>query len=202
MADSRLRSDQRGAGETSRAVHFALQCGTRDFPRGWSLPRLFARERGVHSKAHRPRLTLPEILRWADGHHERHGAWPISRSGLIPKRRANLELRSSPAFSGFPGLPGGSTLPQLFKDQRGVANNRDLVPLAVERIVAWADTHHTRTGEWPTQVPGLIPESPGDTWRKVQNSLIHGFRGLEGGSSLARLLADECGQRHFSARRN
>ena len=72
-------------GENWHAVHFALQCGTRDLPRGWSLPRLFARERGVHSKAHRPRLTLPEILRWADGHHERHGAWPISRSGLIPE---------------------------------------------------------------------------------------------------------------------
>ena len=99
--------------------------------------------------------------------------------------------------AGLRGLPGGSTLPQLLKDQRGVANIGDLVPFAVERILAWADAHHMRTGEWPNVGSGSIPESPGDTWRKVGNALTHGLRGLEGGSSLARLLADERGQRHY-----
>jgi hypothetical protein len=184
-------------GETWSAIHFALVYGTRDLPRGWSLSRLFAQERGVHSKAHRPRMTLPEILRWADAHHDRHGKWPTAKSGLIPEAPGETWNCVQRALcSGFRGLRGGSTLPQLLKDRRGVANNQDPVPFAVERILAWADAHHMRTGEWPSLGSGSIPESPGDTWSKVENALIRGRRGLEGGSSLARLLADERGRRH------
>src|SRR5262249_13636445 len=53
-----------------------------------------------------------------------------------------------------------------------------------------ADAYHDRTGRWPHTESGPIPEALGETWRRVDNALRMGLRGLEGGSSLARLLAE------------
>jgi hypothetical protein len=65
--------------------------------------------------------------------------------------------------------------------------------LTVQKVLAWAGAHHRRTGEWPRTGSGAIPESPGDTWLRIDNALRYGYRGLEGGSSLARLLQRERG---------
>jgi hypothetical protein len=35
-----------------------------------------------------------------------------------------------------------------------------------------------------------IPECPGETWARVEQALYRGYRGLAGGSSLARLLGE------------
>jgi transcriptional regulator with XRE-family HTH domain len=58
----------------------------------------------------------------------------------------------------------------------------------MEQILRWAQAHHERTNEWPKIHSGAIPESPGDNWRRVDNALKLGLRGLPGGSSLAKLL--------------
>jgi hypothetical protein len=60
-------------------------------------------------------------------------------------------------------------------------------------ILAWADAHFARTGTWPQTASGPVPESPGETWRRIDNALRLSLRGLEGGSSLARLLERERG---------
>src|SRR5207245_8968051 len=52
------------------------------------------------------------------------------------------------------------------------------------------DAFHRRQGRWPTRFAGAIPEAPGDSWARVHNALVQGNRGLTGGSSLARLLAE------------
>jgi hypothetical protein len=184
-------------GETWSAVHFALVVGYRGMPRGGSLIRLFAQERGVHSKSHRPRMTIPEILRWADAHHDRYGSWPSHTSGSIsdaPGETWNGVQRA--LYSGLRGLPGGSTLHRLLRDERGVPNSHDVVPFTVEGILAWADAHHSRTGDWPRIDSGPIPQSPGDSWANVNDALNRGLRGLKGHSSIAQLLAEERGRRH------
>src|SRR6516162_6919172 len=56
--------------------------------------------------------------------------------------------------------------------------------ITAAQILAWADAHHRRTGRWPVTAGPL-----GLTWRALDNALRLGFRGLEGGSSLAQLLA-------------
>jgi hypothetical protein len=58
-----------------------------------------------------------------------------------------------------------------------------------------------RTGDWPKTSTGEIPECPGETWRRVDNALRYGLRGLGplGGLSLARLLAEERGYRNVQA---
>jgi hypothetical protein len=92
---------------------------------------------------------------------------------------------------GYRGLPGGSSLAQLLAEHRGVRNPKRLPPYTVEQILAWADAHQQRTGQWPTLLSGPIPEAPGETWQAVHSALSNGKRGQPGGSSLARLLAAE-----------
>src|SRR5262249_32251989 len=60
--------------------------------------------------------------------------------------------------------------------------------LSEPQILAWADAFHARTGRWPGPLSGVIPDSLGETWARVDNALLQGLRGLQGGSSIARLL--------------
>jgi hypothetical protein len=65
--------------------------------------------------------------------------------------------------------------------------------LTVTEILAWADAHRRRTGAWPGTASGPVPQSPGETWRRIDNALRLGLRGLAGGDSLSRLLRRERG---------
>jgi hypothetical protein len=183
-------------GETWSTVQLALTVGYRGFPGGSSLIRLLVENRGVHSKGHRPPLKVEHILRWADAHHERHGKWPNAKSGPIPEAAGETWNCVHRALdSGMRGLPGGSSLPQLLSDERGVILPKDLRRFSIEGILGWADTFHARNGKWPSTNSGQIPESPRDTWAKVQNALDRGTRGLQGGRSLAALLTERRGKR-------
>src|SRR5438105_11379863 len=69
--------------------------------------------------------------------------------------------------------------------------------LSIAEILAWADAHHARAGSWPTCTSGPVRDGPlGENWRKIDNALRLGLRGLPGGSSLAQLLAAERGVRN------
>ena len=63
--------------------------------------------------------------------------------------------------------------------------------MTIKRILAWADAHHKRTGAWPQAYSGPVKDAPGETWLAVDGALKMGNRGLPGGSSLARLLAQK-----------
>jgi hypothetical protein len=64
-------------------------------------------------------------------------------------------------------------------------------PLTVAQILAWADEHRRRTGDWPRQSSGPVAGAPGLTWMAVDTALKKGGRGLAGGDSLARVLRRE-----------
>jgi hypothetical protein len=68
--------------------------------------------------------------------------------------------------------------------------------LTVEQILAWADAHREATGEWPGEHSGPVRSAPGETWKPISLALLQGHRGLPGGSSLARLLAEHRGARN------
>jgi hypothetical protein len=61
-------------------------------------------------------------------------------------------------------------------------------PLTIDRILAWADAHHKRTGRWPTENSGPVHGARSENWQAIANSLFAGNRGLPGGLSLSRLL--------------
>src|SRR4051794_24052128 len=65
-------------------------------------------------------------------------------------------------------------------------------PLTVPMILRDADTWHARHGEWPKKNHHL-------EWRRVDNALRYGLRGLPGGSSLARILEEHRGVRNRMA---
>jgi hypothetical protein len=65
--------------------------------------------------------------------------------------------------------------------------------LTVAQILTWAEAHRVRAGTWPRVASGPVPESPGDTWRRIDSALRYGLRGLSRGSSLARMLERERG---------
>ena len=51
--------------------------------------------------------------------------------------------------------------------ENGGGNRASVPNLTRKQILAWADAHHRRTGEWPTRLSGPIPESPEDTWAAI-----------------------------------
>src|SRR5204863_293792 len=144
----------------------------------------------------RPRLTIDQILAWADAHYAATGEWPQLRSGRVrgsPFDDSWAALNSA-LQKGLRGLPGGLSLAQLLSQRRGV-----WPPLTVERILAWADEHYAATGRWPVEDSGPVAAAPEEDWGAISGALAKGHRGLPGGTSLARLLAQQRGKRNPKA---
>ncbi len=145
-----------------------------------------------------PPLYVSEVLNWADAFYARHGRWPTRNDGKI---LGQLGLTWSAVHQalrvGGRGLPRFGSLARLLLERRDRRHKGLLPRFTIRRVLAWADAFHARTGgRWPTIKSGPIPEAPGETWRAVGKALIRGRRGLPGGSSLARLLAERRGVRN------
>ena len=143
-------------------------------------------------------LFIEEILEWADAYRERTGDWPIAGHGEpvyeAPEenwRNIDVALRT-----GRRSLPAGSSVPRLLDKYRGRRNLSDLPDYRLHDILAWADAHFKRTGQWPLLDSGPVLDAPGETWEAVHAALSNGLRSLPGGSSLARLLAEHRGVRN------
>ena len=187
-------------GETWRAAEVALRNGQRGLPGGSSLAFLLAERRGARNRWTMPSLSVEQILAWADVHHARHGRWPDLRSGSIPEAPGETWGAVNHALQrGTRGLAGGVTLAALLARERGARNKAGKSRLTRRQILAWADAHFRRTGQWPTEDSGPIAEAPGENWLAVTAALQRGGRGLRGGSSLARLLESTRGKRNIAA---
>jgi hypothetical protein len=69
--------------------------------------------------------------------------------------------------------------------------------LSLTQILVWADAHYARTDRWPQVYTGPVYNGPlGEKWRKLDNALRYGLRGLPGRSSLRRLLSQYRGVRN------
>jgi hypothetical protein len=176
-------------GETWGAIDHALKDGRRGLPGGDSLAALLARRLGARNRLTLPRLTLKAILSWADHHRGQTGEWPRVLSGPVAAAEGETWLGVDSALrEGLRGLRGGSSLARLLAQRRGVRNKAQAPRLTRKLILEWADAYHRRTGKWPGQQSGPIPEAPGETWSAVQCALRDGLRGLPGGDSIHLLL--------------
>ncbi len=145
----------------------------------------------------KPRLTVKQILQWADAHHARTNQWPKVTSGPVRESPGDTWCAINQVLRvGLRGLPGGSSLPRLLEEHRGVRNEKHLPALSVDQILKWADAHHKQTGRWPTYGSGEVADAPGESWAAIHYSLRWGRRGLPGGSTLGRLLAEHRGKRN------
>jgi hypothetical protein len=86
-----------------------------------------------------------------------------------------------------------------WKKRKRRRKTRPLPELSATQILAWADAHHARTGGWPNVNSGEVYDAPDEKWRGLDTNLRQGHRGLPGGTSLARLLAQERGVRNLKA---
>src|SRR5262249_35893737 len=160
-----------------------------------SLAQVLADHRGVRNPKGLPELGVEQILEWADAFFKRTGRWPHKTDGPIPGSGGETWLSIEGALrNGSRGLPAGSSLARLLADCRGARNHLDLPPYTIQQILDWADGHFRRFQKWPTSVSGAIADVPGETWLAVHHALSNGGRGLPGGSSLARLLAEHRGR--------
>jgi hypothetical protein len=180
--------------ENWRDVDVALREGLRGLPGGSSLAQLLEEHRGVPNPMNRPRLTVKQILAWADAWHQWTGRWPKRGSGPIPDAPGETWQAIEDALAqGHRGLPGRSPLAQLLARRRGVRHPVNPPRLTVGKILAWAKAHRRQTGRWPAATSGPVAEAPGKTWNVINQALWNSARGLEGKTSLARLLQERLG---------
>jgi hypothetical protein len=178
-------------GENWGSIETALREGYRGLPGGQALGRLIRDHGGPDVYRTRPILTVEQILAWADAHREATGDWPVENAGPVREATGESWNAISIALSkGGRGLPGGSSLARLLAEHRGARNPKNLPRLTVEQILSWADAHRAATGRWPASLSGPVAEGSEETWVGINTGLIAGFRGLPGGSSLAKLLAE------------
>ena len=187
--------------ETWQAMDSSLREGCRGLPGGSSLARFLQEHLNVRNQKRLPPYTVAQILEWADSHRRRTGSWPRDHSGPIEDAPGETWRAVDGALRfGVRGLPGGSSLPRLLHEHRGVRNNAQLSPLTEHAILQWADLHHQRHGRWPTHASGIVEDAPGETWSGINASLAVGNRGLLGESSLVKLLSEHRGKRNHLAR--
>jgi hypothetical protein len=148
----------------------------------------------------RPILYISHILGWADAYHKRTGSWPNLNCGPIGGTLDETWRRTDSALRiGLRGLPGGSSLARLLCERRGVRNLSCLPRLSIKQILTWVDDHHRLRGTWPISESGSIHGTSGETWKAIDHALRLGMRGLPGGSSLSRLLAERRGVRNIQS---
>ena len=180
------------AEETWKTIDMALIQGGRGLRGGSSLARLLAEKRGVRNKGALPKLTEAQILHWADLHYRRTGEWPNQKSGAVIGTDGETWSGIDHALSrGTRGLSGGTSLAQLLAEKRGRRHIGLLPRLTTKQVLQWADLHRRKTGRWPNKESGRILGTKGEIWENVQSALRIGLRGLDGGSSLAKLLAEK-----------
>lgn len=176
--------------ETWAAIDAALVQGGRGLRPKGSLARLLEKHRGVRNKKHLPKLTPAQIVGWAKKYHQRTGNWPTANSGPVAGTKGETWSGVDAALSmGRRGFFGGDSLAKLLESALGVRNRLNLLPLSEAKVLAWADLHHKKTGDWPTAKSGRVYGSRGETWSAIHMALAHGLRGLTRRNSLAKLLA-------------
>ena len=185
------------SGERWSAIDAALKDGGRGLPGGSTLVKLLARHRGRRDRNNLPRITVKQILAWADAHHRRTGNWPMVGSGRVGGRPDETwSYINSALHKGSRGLRGRSSLPMLLAKYHHKRHKHRGPHLIEHKILAWADAHRRRTGDWPTRYSGRVMDDHHESWGAINDGLQSGYRGLPGGSSLAKLLAKCRGRRH------
>ena len=92
--------------ETWNAVNSALGVGARGMPGGSSLAQLLIARRQVKCPFYPPRLTIAQVLAWADLFHARTGRWPNCNSGpVLEAPGEQWAALSTCVAAGHRGLP-------------------------------------------------------------------------------------------------
>ena len=172
-------------------MDLALRQGHRGLSGGISLARLLAQHRGAKNRLDVARLSVEQILAWADAHHAATGRWPSRTSGIVGAAPEETWVKLDSAMrQGVRGLGVKTSLARILAEHRGVPNPADPPRLTLETIIAWADAHYRATGSWPNPNSGSVTAAPENTWRSIAMALKAGSRNLPAGLTIHKLLAN------------
>ena len=158
---------------------------------------MLAESRDVRNIYTLPRLSIKKVLKWADTYYANHGVWPRRDSGAIEESPGDhWRMIDTALVKGFRGLPVCGTITEFLVKHRGAPAFQTGRPLTIERILEWADAHRAATGRWPIEKSGQVIGAPEERWDAISLVLAQGQRGLPGGSSLPKLLAERRGARN------
>jgi superfamily II DNA or RNA helicase len=144
--------------------------------------------RAVQASSEKPRISLEQILAWADEHYAKHSVWPCQTSGTIPGTLETWAGINHALERGHRGLNvSGYSIAKILQEHRGVRNRGDLPDLTEELVIGYADAYFAANKTWPKRDSGAIPGTP-DTWAAICVALRNGSRGLKTKTSLADLL--------------
>jgi hypothetical protein len=139
-------------------------------------------------------LTEQYICDRGEEYFTTNGRWPNSKSGIViggnPKDSwlaYDCALRV-----GARGLPGGSSLSDVFEKKFSVRRRRGAsrFSLTDEQILERAMEHMSKTGKLPVIYSGKVHGGlPGDTWADYHLWLKFQMKGLTAGMSLPRFLS-------------
>jgi hypothetical protein len=176
-------------GESWDNIDRNLKEGFRGLSGGTKLSWLLAEHRGAPARFPSPRLTVEQILAWADAHREATGKWPTRGSGKVAGTDEDWSNVCDALHRGNRGLPKSGSLSELLSRERQARSRMAPPKLTLEQILAWADAHHAAHGRWPTAMSGRVLDAPEESWGGIGWAVKLGRRGLPGGMTLARLLA-------------
>lgn len=118
--------------ETWGRINTAIVQGDRGLSGGSSLAQMLNNSVGVRNRKALPRLTIQQIVKWADEYFAQHRRWPTHLSGIIAGSRGETWSCVHAALShGQRGFSGGSSLYRVLKEQRGVPRYRPRTKLVI-----------------------------------------------------------------------
>ena len=104
-------------GEEWAALNMALTHRRRGLTRTTTLSRLLAEHYGERYRPSLGRITMRQIVDWAERHYARYGRWPTARSGAVHgAQRLTWAAINNALKSGTRGLPAGMTLAQVLDE--------------------------------------------------------------------------------------
>ena len=178
-----------GTVETWGGIDGSLKQGSRGLPGGSSLAKLLAGNRGVRNVRDLPPLTVEQILEWAGAHNTTTGNWPKNNSGPVTDTDETWAGINATLVSASVVFRAAPHLPNCWPNTEASQTGRIFRHWQSSRSWHAADAHKTTSGTWPNRNSGRVAGTQ-ETWAKIDCSLQAGVRGLPGGSSLAKLLAE------------
>ncbi len=179
-------------GETWGGMNTTLGRGNRGLEGGSTLAKLLAEHGRKRNPKDLPDLTEAQILEWADAYYRAHDEkYPNQKSGEVEGSGGEAWSAIDQSLQhGRRGLENGGSLVKLLAEHRGIRNPKDLPDLTEAQILKWVDAYYRKHKKYPRRDSGEVERSGGETWSIINLAFRNGRRGLAGGRTLGKYLAE------------
>lgn len=175
-------------GSTWVSIDSALRNQLRGIRKTSSLAELVAHVSGEKHHLGRGKITKTDIIKEIRLFYDKNGKYPNVKSA--DKTSFGLKWPSISRYlkHGCRGLEDGSSLSQLVEEISGIPNSHRL-KLTEKMIKNEIISFYSKFGKYPTS-QSKENKPFGSTWMSINGALRSGSRGLEGDSSLYKLVCE------------